>query len=453
MKTLKKTAAAALAIAMMAPLGTSFTFADEETVQPTEQPETEAVETITEETTEPQEIEEETTEEEEPSTITSETVALDETNTTNSTPSAQNNYPTETSYYTAYVGVGKSVTIDVKNQISSSFVNSDPTVFQHQVNLNSFIAPVSVTITGLQEGTATLTRTYLMSEYDLATGIHNVNMVEIYTIHVVDDSAFTTQTVSVDLAASTLAGTKPSDYLGPKDRYYSVGSIELTGLPTAGENVVLNMDEYADAITESFSTSYVDNPACAIDYSALSSSVSWLSLTPVQDANGNYNWSLRGTFKVNDESIVKQTILVTDGVEDEEIFADKQYMIIQGFNPISSLDIPVRDGYTFAQWNVSTLEDGTIVYTAQWTTTPVTDPEEPTDPETPVDPENPEDSTNPEDTNKPSNEDQKPDETDKDSQKANGTNTAASLSLATALLGVGASSVGVVTILKNRKKK
>ena len=74
-------------------------------------------------------------------------------------------------------------------------------------------------------------------------------------------------------------------------------------------------------------------------------------------------------------------------------------------------------------------------------------------PDTPVNPENPEDSTKSEDTNKPSNEDQKPGETDKDSQKVNGTNTAASLSLATALLGVGASSVGVVTLLKNRKKK
>lgn len=444
MKTLKKTAAAALAIAMMAPLGTSFAFADEETVQPTEQLET--VET-TEETSEPQETEKETTKEEESSTITNETVALDKTNTTNSTPSAQNNYPTETSYYTAFVGVDQSITIDLKNQISSSFVNSDKSVFKEQININQIIAPVSVTITGLREGTATLTRTYLMPKYDIAIGYHTVNMVEIYTINVVNNSAFTTQTVSVNLAASTLVGTKPSDYLGPNDRYYSVGTIELAGLPTAGENVVLNMDDYANAITEAFNTSYADNPACGIDYSALSSSVSWLSLSPVQDASGNYSWSLRGTFKVNDESIVKQTILVTDGVEDEEIFADKQYTIIQGFDPTSSLGIPVRDGYTFEKWNVSTLEDGTIVYTAQWTATSVTDPEKPTDPQDPTTPDSSEDNSN------PSDDGQKPGETPKNSQKADETNTGASLSMATALLGVGASSLGVVTILKNRKKK
>lgn len=109
----------------------------------------------------------------------------------------------------------------------------------------------------------------------------------------------------------------------------------------------------------------------------------------------------------------------------------------------NNVDVNVAGEYTIV-YRITDKSGASVTYTRNVTVEA---------PDTPVNPENPEDSTKSEDTNKPSNEDQKPGETDKDSQKVNGTNTAASLSLATALLGVGASSVGVVTLLKNRKKK
>ncbi len=109
----------------------------------------------------------------------------------------------------------------------------------------------------------------------------------------------------------------------------------------------------------------------------------------------------------------------------------------------NNVDVNVAGEYTIV-YRITDKSGASVTYTRNVTVEA---------PDTPVNPENPEDSTKSEDTNKPSNEDQKPGETDKDSQKVNGTNTAASLSLATALLGVGAASVGVVTLLKNRKKK
>ena len=109
----------------------------------------------------------------------------------------------------------------------------------------------------------------------------------------------------------------------------------------------------------------------------------------------------------------------------------------------NNVDVNVAGEYTIV-YRITDKSGASVTYTRNVTVEA---------PDTPVNPENPEDSTKSEDTNKPSNEDQKPGETDKDSQKVNGTNTAASLSLATALLGVGASFVGVVTLLKNRKKK
>ena len=109
----------------------------------------------------------------------------------------------------------------------------------------------------------------------------------------------------------------------------------------------------------------------------------------------------------------------------------------------NNVDVNVAGEYTIV-YRITDKSGASVTYTRNVTVEA---------PDTPVNPENPEDSTKSEDTKKPSNEDQKPGETDKDSQKVNGTNTAASLSLTTALLGVGASSVGVVTLLKNRKKK
>ncbi|MCD8385139.1 MAG: InlB B-repeat-containing protein, partial [Clostridiales bacterium] len=62
------------------------------------------------------------------------------------------------------------------------------------------------------------------------------------------------------------------------------------------------------------------------------------------------------------------TVTYTDGVEDEEVFADQTFTVIAG-NATPTIEDPTRSGYTFAGWTPELAETVTesVTYAATWT--------------------------------------------------------------------------------------
>ncbi|MBR3966397.1 MAG: InlB B-repeat-containing protein [Clostridia bacterium] len=71
---------------------------------------------------------------------------------------------------------------------------------------------------------------------------------------------------------------------------------------------------------------------------------------------------------------VKYTVKYTDGVVNEEIFADVVYTVASGSKTPQFEYIPIRSGYTFIGWNpqVASTVTENVTYTAQWEATVIT---------------------------------------------------------------------------------
>ena len=189
-------------------------------------------------------------------------------------------------------------------------------------------------------------------------------MNDVYTVIVVDenDDQMQARTVDVVLIASTIKDSRPEDYTEPDGRYYHIGTMVVNNLPAPGKDVVVNIDEYAATLDKS---SFVADPnnQTVLTYDDIDS---WYILTSVQREDGTYYWRLQGIFAVND--VETQKYVYTDGVENEEVFANKTYTTVKGTSvPKFSTDgsNPTREGYEFVDWK-TVQEDGTIVYEAQW---------------------------------------------------------------------------------------
>lgn len=380
MKTLKKVTAIALAIATLAPLGTSLAFANEENIQVNEQPET-----TTETALDSKGLE--NSDKTKPVDQSKENQILEEEKSDeNSENKVTTKNATEEHSFDAYVPVGQTVQMPVgeKNyMLSDSWSVADgyesmispigepaaeTTLAQYELIREvegMFYKTTAVNVNGLKEGKVVLKRT--LSKIDTINGeFQSVNVTEWYTIHIVPSESFTTQTVKVAVAPSLKEGTSPDNLLQPAIRYYFVGSLELGNLPKAGPGVILDVANYTDAITEAFEANqYIDDDTNPVDLDAVqNASLDWDRIFVKQDENGNYYWELQGNFIANEAELT--SIIVTDGVDGEEVFEDENYTVIRGFDPTSQLKTPTREGYEFVDWNKTVQEDGTIVYEAQW---------------------------------------------------------------------------------------
>lgn len=331
-KHLKWSAALMLSLTMAIPLGCSVTQAQEQE--------------------EPMEL----AEEDQVTTKNEETESEETTSTTD----------VETYYYTVYVKVGESTTVSMSNEYDT-WVNSDgyEEILEYKENLGSGYATNGITITGKSAGQATLTRSYSDMRYDLETGPYTVDVNDVYTVIVVneDDDQIQTRTVDVVLIASTIKESRPEDYTEPDGRYYHIGTMTVDNLPAPGKDVVVNIDEYETTLDKSTFVADPNNKT-VLTYDDIDS---WYTLTSVQREDGTYYWRLQGRFAVND--VETQSYLYTDGVENEEVFADKTYTTVKGTSaPKFSTDgtNPTREGYQFTEWKKTVQEDGTIVYEAQW---------------------------------------------------------------------------------------
>ncbi len=330
MKHLKWGVALVLSLAMATPLGFSMVHAQEESVELAE---------------------------ESPAVIKNEATENEKTTPTTNV---------ETHYYTVYVKVGESTTVSMSNEYDT-WVNSDgyEEILEYKKNLGSGYATNGITITGKSAGQAILTRSYSDMRYDLETGPYTVDVNDVYTVIVVgeNDTQLQTRTVDVVLIASTRAETRPTDYSEPDGRYYHIGTMTVDNLPAPGKDVVVNIDEYEANLNESTFVADTNNKT-DLSFDDLKS---WYTLAPAQNADGTYYWRLQGFFAVNE--VATQHYLYTDGVENEEVFANKTYTTVKGTSvPKFSTDgsNPTREGYEFVEWKETVQEDGTIVYEAQW---------------------------------------------------------------------------------------
>lgn len=73
-----------------------------------------------------------------------------------------------------------------------------------------------------------------------------------------------------------------------------------------------------------------------------------------------------------DKSIKNFTVVYTDGVAGQTVFADQSYTALKGSATPSFIGTPVRDGYSFAGWTpaVSATVTANVTYTAKWTEVP-----------------------------------------------------------------------------------
>lgn len=330
MKHLKWGVALVLSLAMATPLGFSMVHAQEESVELAE---------------------------ESPAVIKNEATENEKTTPTTNV---------ETHYYTVYVKVGESTTVSMSDEFDTWVGSSGyEEILEYKENLNSGFATNGITITGKSAGQATLTRSYTDMRYDLDTGPYSVDVNDVYTVIVVDenDDQMQARTVDVVLIASTIKDSRPEDYTEPDGRYYHIGTMVVNNLPAPGKDVVVNIDEYAATLDKS---SFVADPnnQTVLTYDDIDS---WYILTSVQREDGTYYWRLQGRFAVND--VETQKYVYTDGVENEEVFANKTYTTVKGTSvPKFSTDgsNPTREGYEFVEWKETVQEDGTIVYEAQW---------------------------------------------------------------------------------------
>ena len=91
--------------------------------------------------------------------------------------------------------------------------------------------------------------------------------------------------------------------------------------------------------------------------------------TWAEDKNGN---------GIDDAQEPKYTVTYTDGVEDEEIFADQKTEVLSGLATPEFNGTPTRKGYTFKGWNpkVELTVTDNAVYTAVWEKDTVIDKED-----------------------------------------------------------------------------
>ena len=404
MKHLKWGVALVLSLAIATPLGFSMVHAQEESVELAE---------------------------ESPAVIKNEATENEKTTPTTNV---------ETHYYTVYVKVGESTTVSMSDEYDTWVKSSGyEEILEYKKNLSGF-ATNGITITGKSAGQATLTRSYTDTRYDLDTGLYFVDVNDVYTVIVVDenDDQMQARTVDVVLIASTIKDSRPEDYTEPDGRYYHIGTMVVNNLPAPGKDVVVNIDEYAATLDKS---SFVADPnnQTVLTYDDIDS---WYILTSVQREDGTYYWRLQGIFAVND--VETQKYVYTDGVENEEVFANKTYTTVKGTSvPKFSTDgsNPTREDYEFVDWNETVQDDGTIVYEAQWKA----GEEQPNPGE--------EQKPNPETPDTPSTDEEKTVEnTSEESEKANDVDTAVAMPLAAAFGTMSVSLAGMVALLRRKQK-
>ncbi len=162
-------------------------------------------------------------------------------------------------------------------------------------------------------------------------------------------------------------------------KYYTIGKIEVK-LPEASKDYGKVKGEeqyetYKAAVTQALNSINRFKANKDIDLT----NAQWYSLHTADGANdyignGTQAWHLDGRIVAP----TTYTVTYTDGVDNEVVFADKEFknLLAGGITP--TIAAPTRDGYNFKGWNpeVAATVTGDATYTATWEkkTTP-TDPE------------------------------------------------------------------------------
>ena len=134
----------------------------------------------------------------------------------------------------------------------------------------------------------------------------------------------------------------------------SEGSSTLSGWP--GTYKCYQTVVTTDGVTNGTATFDID---LIYQFSRLNSSIGWTYAS---------NWGGR-TLHFTIKQTVAYTVTYTDGVEDEEVFADEVYgNLLSGVATPAFEGTPTREGYVFKGWNpeVATTVTGNVTYVATW---------------------------------------------------------------------------------------
>ena len=134
----------------------------------------------------------------------------------------------------------------------------------------------------------------------------------------------------------------------------SEGSSTLSGWP--GTYKCYQTVVTTDGVTNGTATFDID---LIYQFSRLNSSIGWTYAS---------NWGGR-TLHFTIKQTVAYTVTYTDGVEDEEVFADEVYgNLLPGVDTPAFKGTPTREGYVFKGWNpaVAATVTGNATYVARW---------------------------------------------------------------------------------------
>ena len=227
-------------------------------------------------------------------------------------------------------------------------------------------------VEGLNPGTATfiVRLTYKCSNGQTGNFKHTVNVEVKGTVN---------QTVpSVTKTASTTTPTVGEEF------DYTIKLTNDTAVDATGVSVTDVLDSKLDYVNSTHNGSY-NASTRTITWSNLTvpaHSTLTLGVTVKANAAGSItntasaklgSSSKSGSVTVTAVEPEPETITVTftDGVEDEDVFADQVYpnTPVRDDGDYTNLwngSAPTRDGYTFTGWDKTTDADGNVTYTAQW---------------------------------------------------------------------------------------
>ena len=174
----------------------------------------------------------------------------------------------------------------------------------------------------------------------------------------------------------TTAGSQAGLYYGDSDSTVVNGSPQV---PVPTYQVIYSWGDSGVTTSVDDSRYYISGQNATVNYTTVKKG------DAVQGSNDKLyrfrGWSQNGTDIVNTVEIKDRdvtltpvlteayTVTYTDGVENEEVFADQVYSnLINGDNTPSFSGILTRDGYRFTGWTPEVAENvtGNATYTAQW---------------------------------------------------------------------------------------
>lgn len=133
-------------------------------------------------------------------------------------------------------------------------------------------------------------------------------------------------------------------------------------------NNFYNRSEWAGEWKYEFSDEYPADQTLTLYWVGTRTSGKWYTMSTLEEGKySNIRANVANHIKVN--LVLNRTVKYTDGVENQELFADQTYTVRNGSATPAFEGTPTREGYSFAGWQPAVAEKvyADVTYVAQWT--------------------------------------------------------------------------------------